>query len=278
MRRALLALTAAGVLAAQTVDGPVLAYVVDASSWLRPIYGLPSAAHIGGPLREGVRDAWGPLTLFQDGSALVGNTKLEGHWDSVQPGSLADASGRTLLILGRAAAPWRLDLPERALAARVSASGDQVLTLLADDSVALWRRGGKAEWRIAASPWWAIAFAGERPVAYDPAAHSLYWLDGGSTSLLRKLTGDGSRYALAVNATGTHAALLGETGFLVRLADGEQRSFPVPEGGHRLETVDGGRTFLLSHDPATPLWIIDPVREEPLLVIPALASEPSGVR
>ena len=51
------------------------------------------------------------------------------------------------------------------------------------------------------------------------------------------------------------------------------RVVDVPEGSERLEAVQGGRAFLLTRNPARPLWVLDPETEDPLLVIPALAGE-----
>ena len=277
MRDLMLGFVAAGALTAQSVGGPVMGYVVDGAARMRPLYGMPAAGHVGAAVREGVRDSWGELALLADGTAMRGGEVLEGRWASLQPGAFLDATGRSVLVAGERAAPWRLALPERAVAVRVSASGERVLALLADESLTAWTAGGKAEWGMAASVWWSVAFAGERAMAYDPAAHSLLWLDGaGGTTLLRKLDGDGGRYTLAVDRAGRHAVLLGERALVVPVDGGGVRVVEVPEGSERLEAVQGGRAFLLTRDPARPMWVLDPERDAPLLVIPALGVETGG--
>jgi hypothetical protein len=274
MRAAILGIVAAGALTAQSVDGPVLGYVVDEAARMRPLYGMPAAAHVGAAVREGVRDTWGALSLMMDGTAMLGGKVLEGQWAALQPGALLDATGRSVMVTGDSVAPWRLALPERALAVRVSASGERVLALLTDESLTAWTSGGKAEWRLAAGAWWSIAFAGERAAAYDPAEHSLLWLDsGGVTTVIRKLEGEGGRYTLALDRAGKHAVLLGAQALVVPVGGGDVRVLEVPDGSERLEAVQEGRAFLLTRDPARPLWILDPEREDPLLVIPALQVE-----
>lgn len=277
MREIILGLLAAGMLAAQNVSGPVMGYVVDGAARMRPLYGMPSAGHVGAAVREGVRDSWGTLALLADGTALRGGDVLEGRWASLQPGAFLDATGREALVVGESEAPWRLTLPGPALAVRVSASGERVLALLTDESLTAWTSSGKAEWRMAASKWWSVAFAGERAMAYDPAAHALLWLDGaGGTTLLRKLDGEGGRYTLAVDRAGRKAVLLGAQAMVIALDGGDVRVVDVPEDSERLEAVQGGRAFLLTRDPARPLWILDPERDAPLLVIPALVVEKGG--
>lgn len=86
----------------------------------------------------------------------------------------------------------------------------------------------------------------------------------------------GGRYELGVDANGKYAVLLGERALVVPLSGGDVRALAVPEGSDRLEIVEGGRAFLLTRDPARPLWGLDPEREEPLLVIPALGAEKGG--
>jgi hypothetical protein len=277
MREVILGLLAAGTLAAQSVGGPVMGYVVDGAARMRPLYGMPSAGHIGAAVREGVQDSWGTLALLADGTAMRGGEILEGRWASLQPGAFLDATRREALIAGESAAPWRLTLPEPAVAVRVSASGERVLALLGDESLTAWTSSGKAEWRMAASKWWSVAFAVERAIAYDPAAHALLWLDGaGGTTLLRKLDGEGGRYALAVDRAGRNAVLLGGKALVVPVGGGNVRVVDVPEGSERLEAVQGGRAFLLTRDPSRPLWVFDPERDAPLLVIPALEAEKGG--
>ena len=279
MRTMILGIVAAGAMAAQIVSGPVMGYVVDGAARLRPLNGMPGAGHVGAAMREGVRDSWGELALLEDGTAMRGGQVLEGQWGRLQPGAFLDETGRSVLVVGESVAPWRLALPERALAVRVSVSGERVLALLADESLTAWTAGGKAEWRMAASFWWAVAFAGERAMAYDPAAHSLLWLDGaGGTTLLRKLDGEGGRYRLAVDRAGKYAVLLGERALVVPVTGGEVRAVEVPAGSERLEAVHGGRAFLLTRDPGRPLWVLDPERESPLLVIPALGVETGDVK
>lgn len=277
MKNVLLGLVAAGTMAGQSVGGPVLGYVVDGAARMRPLFGIPAAAHVGAAVREGVKDSWGELALLHDGTAVFAGQAMEGTWAAVQPGSLLDSTGRSLLIVGEGVAPWRLALPERAVAVRVSASGERALTLMADESLAAWSVGGKAEWRMAASVWWSVAFAGERAMAYDPAAHALFAVaDGGGLTLLRKLDGAGGRYELGVDRAGKYAVLLGERALIVPLHGGDIRDVAVPEGSERLEAVQRGRAFLLTRNPAQPLWVLDPEREEPLLVIPALGVEKGG--
>jgi len=273
MRKTILAVFATGTMVAQTVAGPVLGYVVDSEKKLRPVYGLAGSAHVGEATREGVRDAWGTLALLADGTALRNGAALEGRWASVQPGAFLDESGQEVLVAEGGVDAWRLKLPERALAVRVSSSGRRVLTLLADESLAAWTVDGKAEFRLPASQWWSMTFAGERALAYDPAAHSLLWLDGpGGTTLARKLDGEGGKYELAVDQAGRFAVLRGEQILLAPMDGGEVRSLAAPSGAERLETMQGGQAFLLTRDPARPLWILAPEREDPLLVVPALAA------
>lgn len=275
MKKLFLQFVAAGTLSAQSVGGPLLGYVVDGEARLRPMYGMASAAHVGSAVREGVRDSWGTLALLADGTAVRNGVTLEGVWDSVQAGAFLDATGREVLVA--VGSPWRLALPERAVAVSVSASGERVVTVLADESVAVWSSGGKAEFRVAASKWWSVAFAGERALAYDPAANALLWLDGvEGVAVLRKLEGAGGRYALAVDQAGKQAILLGEKLLLAPLAGGEVRALTPPEGATRLEMMGGGRTFLLTRDPGRPLWVLDPEGAESLLVIPALTGEAGG--
>lgn len=274
MRNAVLGIVAAGTLAAQSVGGPVLGYVVDDGARLRPIYGSAASAHVGAAVREGVKDSWGELALLTDGTGVHAGKALEGNWAAVQPGALLDATGRSLLIVGEGTAPWRLALPERALTVRVSASGARALTLMADGSLAAWSAGGKAEWRLAASVWWSVTYAGERALAYDPAANTVLELGtGGELTVLRKLEGAGGRYELGIDMDGKFAVLLGEQALVAPLGDGPTRTVTLPEGSNRLEAVQGGKAFLLTRDPARPMWILDPAREEPLLVIPALGVE-----
>jgi hypothetical protein len=274
MREVILGLLAAGMLAAQNVGGPVMGYVVDGAARMRPLYGMPAAGHVGAAIREGVRDSWGTLALLADGTAMRGEEVLEGRWASLQPGAFLDATGREVLAAGETAKPWRLTLPEPALAVRVSANGERLLALLADESLTAWTSAGKAEWRMAASKWWSLAFASERAMAYDPSAHALLWLDGpGGTTLLRKLDGEGGRYALAVDRVARYAVLLGGKALVVPMNGGDVRVLDVPEGSDRLEAVQDGRAFLLTRNPARPIWVFDPERESPLLVIPALEAE-----
>jgi hypothetical protein len=255
----------------------VLSYVVDAAARMRPVYGMAAAAHVGAPVREGVRDTWGELALLTDGTAIRGAEVLEGRWASVQSGAFLDESGRTALIAGGNGPAWRLALPERALSIRLSASGERVLTLLADETLAAWGASGKAEWRIGAGAWWSLAFAGERALVYDPAAHSLVWLDErGGMRVERKLGGEGGRYQLAVDPAGRRAVLLGEGALIVPLDGGEVRALEAPEGAERLEALPGGGAYLLMRDPARPMWVLDPAREDALLVIPALRDEKGG--
>lgn len=268
---------AAGALAGQSVGGPVLGYVVDEASRLRPLYGMASSAHIGAPVSEGARDSWGALILLADGTAMRGGQVLEGRWAKVQPGALLDESGQELLIAAEGRSPWRLTVAERALAVRVSDSGERVMTLLADGSLAGWNATGQAEFRLAGRESWSFAFAGERAIGYDPAANALVWLDaGGNETLLRQLPGEGGKFALGIERGGTRAVLLGERAIVVPLDGGETRVVDVPAGADRLEAVYGGRAFLLTRDPAQPLWVFDPAKEDPLLVIPALEREKGG--
>lgn len=277
MRTILAGIVAAGALTAQSVGGPVMGYVVDGTARMRPLNGMPSAGHVGEAVLEGVQDSWGNLALLTDGTAMRGGVALEGRWAAVQAGAFLDATGREILVAGESATPWRLALPERALMVRVSASGERVLALLADESLSAWNSGGKAEFRMAASMWWSIAFAGERAMAYDPAANALLWLDGsGGTTLLRQLDGTGGRYTLAADRAGKYAILLGERALVAPVDGGAIRTIELPEGCERLEAVQGGRAFLLTRNPARPLWVLDPEREDPLLVIPALAGETGG--
>jgi hypothetical protein len=272
-----LGLVATGGLWTQSVSGPVLSYVVDEAARMRPVYGLPGSAHVGSAMREGVRETWGGLALLTDGTAMRGAEVLEGRWAQLQAGAFLDSSGRTVLIAGDRGPAWRLSLPERALAVRVSASGGRVLTLLADESLAAWSAGGKAEWRIGAGAWWSIAFAGERALVYDPAAHTLLWLDEqGGMRVARGLEGEGGRYQLAVDADGRRAVLLGERTLLVGLDGGAVRAVETPEGAERLEALPGTGAYLLTRDPARPMWVLDPAREEALLVIPALGVATGG--
>lgn len=267
----MMGLAAAGGLRGQSVSGPVMGYVVDGGARLRPLYGMPAAGHVGGALREGVEEARGGLALLADGTAMRGETALEGVWTRLEPGAFLDESGREVLVAAGEGEAWRLTLPERALAVRVSASGNRVITLLGDESVAVWRRDGTAELRINASIWWGIAFAGERAMGYDPAENGLYWLDGqGGKELARRLEGEGSHFELGVEASGRYAVLRGEVGRIVPLDGGEVREVKLPEGAERLEPVHGGRAFLLHRNPGRPLWILDPAREDALLVVPAL--------
>ncbi|MFN0106646.1 MAG: hypothetical protein ACKV2U_31695 [Bryobacteraceae bacterium] len=279
MRTIIYGLMAAGTLAAQSVGGPVLGYVVDGGARMRPLNGMPAAAHVGAAIQEGVRDTWGELALLIDGTAMLKGQALEGRWASLQPGAFLDAAGREVLVTGESVTPWRLTLPERALAVRVSTSGERVLTLLADERLAAWTVGGKAEYSFAVSAWWSFAFAGERAMAYDPAANSLFWIDAGSgMTLLRKLAGDGGRYALAVDAAGKTAVLLSERALVVPVGGGDVTTIEMPEGAGRLEAMRGGRAYLLTRDPARPLWVLDPESENPLLVIPALENDNGAQR
>ena len=275
MKRFVLGVTAAGALAAQSVGGPVLGYVVDGAARLHAVYGMPAAAHIGDAVREGVRETAGELALGADGRAWRNGMELEGRWARLEPGALLDASGREALVAAGDRAAWRLMLPARALAARVSADGARVLTLLEDETLALWNADGKAEFRVSAGAWWRIAFAGERAVAYDPAEHALIAFDGqGASTTLRKLEGAGGRYELAATRSGAQLVLLGEgTLTVVPAGGGELRSMAAPEGAERLEPLRGGEAFLLGRDPARPLWILDPGKEQALVVIPALAEK-----
>ncbi len=276
MRNVFLSFVAAGALTAQSVGGPVLGYVIDGEARMRPLFGMAASAHVGASVREGVSDSWGPLALLANGTALRDGVALEGRWASVQPGAFLDASEREVLVAA-GGAPWQLALPERALAVRVSASGALVATLLADESVAVWARGGKAEFRLPASRWWSLAFAGERLIAYDPAANELLWLDGvtGAT-VARKLDGAGSRLALAVDGAGRNAILLGERLLVAPLDGGDVRVLTPPNGADRLESLQGGRSFLLTRNPAQPMWIFDPGREDGFLVVPAVSIEKGG--
>lgn len=277
MKKWMLGVTAAGAMAAQTVGGPVLAYVVDSEARMHAVYGMPAAAHVGGAMREGVREAWGELSLLRDGTALRSGAKLEGEWARIDGGAFVDASGRELLVATGGRAAWRLTLPAAAEAVRVSASGERVLTLLEDESLAMWTAEGKVEFRMAASRWWSFAFAGERAMAYDPAVNSLFWLESqGGMNLFRKLDGEGERRSLALTASGRHAVLLGARAMVVPIGGGEVRAVDAPEGASRLEPLRGGESFLLTRDPARPLWVLDPEREDPFLVIPALAIEKGG--
>ena len=277
MKRWILGVTAAGAMAAQSVGGPVLAYVVDGEARMHAVYGMPAAAHVGATVREGVREAWGELSLLRDGTAMQGGTKLEGAWARIDGGAFVDETGRELLVAAGGRAAWRLRLPAAAAAVRVSANGERVLTLLEDESLAMWTAEGKVEFRMAASRWWSFAFAGERAMAYDPAVNSLFWLESqGGMSLLRKLDGEGERKALAVTASGRQAVLLGTRAEVVPVNGGTVRTADVPEGVSRLEALRGGDTFLMTRDPARPMWVLDPEREDPFLVIPALSIERGG--
>lgn len=148
--------------------------------------------------------------------------------------------------------------------------------ILADESVAVWARGGGAEFRLPASKWWAVAFAGERVIA-DPSAHELLWLDGATgATRARKLDGAGGPYSLAMDAAGRNAILLGDRLLVAPLDGAEVRAFAPPPGAERLEALQGGQTFLLTRNPAQPMWVFDPGRADGLLVIPAAASEKDG--
>lgn len=276
MSKVLLGFVAAGALTAQSVGGPVLGYVIDGEARMRPVFGMAASAHVGAAIREGVRDSWGGLALLADGTGMRNGVAVEGRWASVQPGAFLDATEREVMVAAGGAA-WRLALPERALAVRVSASGDRVATILADESVAVWARGGGAEFRLPASQWWSIAFAGERVIAYDPAAHALVWLEG-ATGASRALALEGTEgpYSLAVDAAGRNAILLGERLLVAPLDGGEVRAFTPPPGAERLEPLAGGTTFLLTRNPARPMWVFDPGRTDGLLVIPAVAIEQGG--
>lgn len=273
MKKTLLGLFAAGAMSAQSVGGPVLGYVVDGESRLHPLFGVPAAARVGAAVRDAVKDTWGDLALLADGTALRAGQPLDGRWSELQPGAFLDATGREVLVAASRGAAWRLTLPARALSVRVSASGDRVLALLADESLTAWSSSGKAEYRIAASQWWSFAFAGERALAYDPAAKSLNWIDDqGNLTPERQLSLDG-RYDLAVDSTSRFAVLLGEKAVVVSLGATDVRELSAPEGSERLEAVQGGRAFLLTRNPGRPLWILDPEREDALLVVPALPSQ-----
>ena len=78
---------------------------------------------------------------------------------------------------------------------------------------------------------------------------------------------------MAADAVGRYAVLLGERAFIVPAGGGEIREVDVPAGSERLEAVRGGRAYLLTRDPARPMWVLDPEREDPLLVIPALGGD-----
>ena len=108
MKNVVLGFVAAGTLAAQSVGGPVLGYVVDGAARMRPIYGSAEAGHVGGAGREGVKDTWGAVAVLHDGTGIDAGKSLEGRWAAVQPGALLDATGRSLLIVGEGVAPWRL--------------------------------------------------------------------------------------------------------------------------------------------------------------------------
>lgn len=276
MSKVFLSFVAAGALAAQSVGGPVLGYVVDSEARMRPLIGMAASAHVGTATRAGVRDSWGGLALLTDGTALQNGMALEGRWASVQPGAFLDSTEREVLVAG-GGVPWRLALPERAVSVRVSASGDRVATVLADESVAVWSRDGGAQFRVPASRWWSVAFAGERVIAYDPAGNELFWLDGATgASSIRKFEGAGAAVALAVDAAGKSAILLGERLLVVQLDDGEVRAFPPPPGAERLEALRGGQSFLLTRNPAQPMWVFDPGSADGLLVIPAVTAEKGG--
>lgn len=88
---------------------------------MHPLFGMAASAHVGAALREGVRDSWGELALLTDGTAMRNGVAVEGRWASVQPGAFLDATEREVLV-AEGAKPWRLALPERALAVRVSAA------------------------------------------------------------------------------------------------------------------------------------------------------------
>ena len=103
MRNVILGLLAAGTLAAQSVGGPVMGYVVDGAARMRPLYGMPAAGHVGAVVREGVQDSWGTLALLANGTAMRGEEVLEGRWASLQPGAFLDTTGREALIVGEQA-------------------------------------------------------------------------------------------------------------------------------------------------------------------------------
>ena len=276
MSKVFLNFVAVGALAAQSVGGPVLGYVIDGEARMRPLIGMAASAHVGAVTREGVRDSWSGLVLLADGTAMSQGVALDGRWNSVQPGAFLDETEREVLVAG-GGTPWRLALPDRAVSVRVSASGDRVATVLADESVAVWSRGGGAQFRMPASRWWSVAFAGERVIAYDPAGNELLWLDGATgASSARKLDGASASLSLAVDATGKSAILLGERLLVVPLDGGEVRAFTPPSGAERLEPLHGGQSFLLTRDPARPMWVFDPGRTDGLLVIPAVSAEKGG--
>lgn len=278
-KQILLTMTAAGALAAQTVNGPVLAYVIDGEAHLRPLLGVSASAHVGDPTKENVKEAWGRLVLLSDGTAIQGEVALEGAWTALQDGVFVDATGQELLVAAGDRAPWRVTLPQAALSIRVSADGGQILTLLADESLAAWNADGSAAYQFAASKWWGIAYAGNRAIAYDPAANALLWIDAqGARHVARELDFEPGQYQLAADPAGQNAVLLGAQAMIVPLNGGDVKSVVVPDGAKRLEPVDGGRAFLLMRDPSQPMWILDPSREEPLLVVPALAVDKGGVK
>ena len=114
-------------------------------------------------------------------------------------------------------------------------------------------------------------------MAYDPAENSIFWLDGpGGMTLLRKLDGEGGAYALGVDKSGQTAILAGAKAYLIPIGEGDVKEIALPEGAGRLETLQGGRVFLLMGDPAKPMWILDPAAADPLLVIPALVAAEGG--
>jgi len=103
------------------------------------------------------------------------------------------------------------------------------------------------------------------------------WLDGATgASVALQLDGTEGLYSLAVDAAGRNAILLGERLLVAPLDGGEVRGFTPPPGAEQLEPLAGGTTFLLTRNPARPMWVFDPGRTDGLLVIPAVSIEKGG--
>jgi len=250
---------------AQSVGAPTLAYVIDADSRLLPIVGVPGSARLGESLGAAAA-ADGATILRSNGEAYRGAQRVEGRWAFLENGVLLDAVRRQGSAQGR-----RYSFGSAVH--KAAASESRVLTLLESENLVSWDTSGNAEFSVPAGIWWSIALSPAGDIfAYDAAAKSLLRFDAqGRESAVATLDGEVRIDALAVNATHAVLADLEHTKlYVVDIAAKSVRTLAAPDNTDTVKRSDSGGVFVLSTDPSQPIWLLDPVGESPLLVVPAL--------
>jgi len=254
---------------AQEASGPGIGYAIDGGGYVRPLRGIPAAAHYGERM-EAATAASGELALLRDGTALRSGTRLAGTWAALEQGVFLSAD-RKRLLAGDGEAVWELTVPSAAISARVSGSGGWTAVVDASEGLTVWGRDGAPRFRVDASRWWSVDFAGTDLVAYDPAEHTVIRFDAyGNTTKKYALPGEAGRFALTVL---DKAFLLteqdGRRAILLPHPEGEARELTLPVAAHEPFPIAGRQALLLHSNASGPLWVLDPTDSNLFVVIPA---------